>query len=346
MYVFVGAPNGSSKMPQAGRKRPQGPLDGSSPWRRKELSPWKTTTGRTNGATGLFRRMPSLSALFRCVLLSASLFAASTLRPQALPAYGLFNGTGRSISHKAMVKRCLRADIILFGELHDNAIGHWLQLELTRQLADAGPLVLGAEMIERDDQATLDRYLRGELDQAAFDSLARLWKNHKSDYAPLVDLAKERGLPFVGTNVPRRYARAVSRGGFEALDSVPEAERVWIATLPIAFDPQLPRYRHMLTMMGDHGTPDMVKAQALKDATMAQSIAEHAKPDSRSIHYNGTYHSDFFEGINWYLHRLRSDLERITIAMVTQDEVGKLEREHLGRADIIIAVDADVPGTY
>ncbi len=274
------------------------------------------------------------------------LICHSLAAQQPLPAYALFNAKGKAISHKGMTKQLKQADIILFGELHDNAIAHWLQLELTRELIAAGPLVLGAEMIERDDQATLDRYLRGAIDQAAFDTLARLWKNHSSDYKPLVDLAKDHKLPFVAANVPRRYARAVNRGGFEALDTVPAAERNWIAPLPIAFDPDLPRYQHMLTMMGDHGTPNMVKAQALKDATMAYSIATNFRPGQRFIHYNGSFHSDYFEGINWYLQQQRPELKRVTIATVTQAEVKKLDAEYLGRADIIIVVDADVPGTY
>lgn len=283
----------------------------------------------------------------RSLLCSAGLLWCSlTAVAQALPAYALYTAQGKPLSHKGMLKRLKQADIILFGELHDNAIAHWLQLEVTRDLIQAGPLVLGAEMIERDDQATLDRYLRGEIDQAAFDTLARLWKNHASDYKPLVDLAKEHELDFVAANVPRRYARAVNLGGFESLDTVPAAERMWIAPLPIAFDPDLPRYRHMLTMMGDHGTPNMVKAQALKDATMAHSIAEHFRPGSRFIHFNGSFHSDYFEGINWYLQRSRPELKRITIATVKQAEVKRVDAEHLGRADIIIVVDEDVPGTY
>lgn len=280
------------------------------------------------------------------VLLTVVVLTGMHTFAQVLPAYTLFTGKGKPLAHKNMLKQLKTADIILFGELHNNAIGHWLQLEVSRELVAAGPMVLAAEMIERDDQATLDRYLRGEIDQAAFDTLARLWKNHKSDYKPLVDLAKENGLPFVAANVPRRYARAVNKGGFEALDTVPELERAWIAPLPIAFDPELPRYQHMLTMMGDHGTPNMVKAQALKDATMAQSIADGFRPGARLIHYNGSFHSDYFEGINWYLQRLRPELKRIAIAMVAQPDVRKLDASSWGQADIIIVVDEDVPGTY
>lgn len=281
-----------------------------------------------------------------------SLFIASTLlftaaaTAQVEPAYALFNAKGKPLSHKALMKQAGAADVVLFGELHNSAIAHWLQLMITRELAAAGPLVLGAEMIERDDQTTLDRYLRGEIDQAAFDTLARLWKNHPSDYKPLVDLAKERSFPFVATNVPRRYARAVNRGDFAALDTVPENERAWIAPLPIAFDPELPRYVFMLGMMGDHASPTIVKAQALKDATMAYSIAERFLAGTRFVHYHGSFHSDFFEGINWYLNRLRPELKRFNIATVTQSQLKTLDADNLGRADVIIVVHEDVPGTY
>ena len=265
---------------------------------------------------------------------------------QLLPAYALFDGQGKKISHERMLRTVAGGDIILFGEEHDNAIAHWLQLVVARDLAARGPLMMGAEMIEADDQPVLERYLRGEIDQAAFDTLARLWKNHLSDYAPLVDLAKEKGLPFIATNVPRRYARAVNKGGFEALDTVPAVQRAWLAPLPIAFDPALPGYVKMLTMMGDHGTPSMVQAQALKDATMAHFIAQHAKKGTRFLHFNGSFHSDFHEGIGWYLQRLLPDLRRITIATVTQEQLKTLDKEHLGKADIILCVDAAIPGTH
>jgi uncharacterized iron-regulated protein len=287
--------------------------------------------------------MPDI--FFRTLLIPALLLTAC-LQAQVLPVYALFDAKGRAVGHKQLVKQATAADIILFGELHNNALAHWLQLELARTLADAGPLVLGAEMIERDDQATLDRYLRGEIDQAALDTLARLWKNHRSDYQPLVDLARTRKLPFVATNVPRRLARAVNKGGFEALDTVPAHELPWMAVLPIPFDPELPRYKHMLTMMGDHATPNTVKAQALKDATMARSIAEHARAGVRFLHFNGSFHSDYYEGISWYLQRLTPSLRRFTIATVTQAQLKHLDTEHLGKADIILVVHEELPGSY
>ncbi len=278
------------------------------------------------------------------VLLGIALSAATIA--QVRPAYTLFNAKGKKISHVDMLRSVRAGDIILFGEEHDDPIAHWLQLLVAQDLAAQGPLIMGAEMIEADDQAALDRYLRGAIDQAGLDTLARLWKNHTNDYAPLVDLAKEKQLPFVACNVPRRYARAVSKGGFVALDTVPMNERAWIAPLPIAYDPTLPGYVKMLTLMGDHASPEMAMAQALKDATMAHFIANHAVQGTRFLHFNGSFHSDFHEGIGWYLARSSPDLESVTIATVTQDQVNKLEAEHLGQADIIICVDAAIPGTH
>lgn len=265
---------------------------------------------------------------------------------QALPAYTLFDGQGRKVSHTKFLRTVANADVVLFGEEHNNPIAHWLQLKVAQDLAARGALIMGAEMIEADDQATLDRYLRGEIDQAAFDTLARLWKNHATDYAPLVDLAREKKLPFIATNVPRRHARAVSKGGFEALDTLSSRQRAWIAPLPIAFDPDLPGYVKMLAMMEGHGTPDMVKAQALKDATMAHFIVQHQQQGSRFLHFNGSYHSDFHEGIGWYLQRARPDLKQVTITTVSQDQLDRLDPEFKGRADLILCVDASMTRTY
>lgn len=289
---------------------------------------------------------PSWAPKLRGLLFSLALITWGMGNAQVRPAYVLFNTNGKKISHKKFLRTVGDADVVLFGEQHNNPIAHWLELLVAKDLAARGPLVMGAEMIEADDQATLDRYLRGEIDQAAFDTLARLWPNYATDYAPLVNLAKEKGLPFIATNVPRRYARAVGRGGFEALDTVPKAQLQWIAPLPITFDPDLPGYVKMLTMMGDHGTPDVVKAQALKDATMAYFIAQNEKKGSRFLHFNGSYHSDFHEGIAWYLKQRHPEWKVVTIATVVPEQMKRLDPEYRRQADVIICVDGDIPGSY
>jgi hypothetical protein len=80
-------------------------------------------------------------------------------------------------------------------------------------------------------------------------------------------------------------------------------DKSWIAPLPIPYDSTLPGYVKMIEMMGGHGGANMPKAQASKDATMAHFSLKAWKPGKLLIHYNGAYHSDYYEGIMWYLKR-------------------------------------------
>ncbi|MDR6969152.1 putative iron-regulated protein [Flavobacterium arsenatis] len=261
-------------------------------------------------------------------------------------AYQIFDINGKKTSYSKMLQKAESSEVVLFGEHHDNSIIHWLQLELTKDLAEKKQLVLGAEMIEADNQKQLNQYLKDEINQKQFDTLARLWNNHKTDYKPLVDFAKEKKFDFIATNVPRRYASLVYKQGFEALDKLTPEEKSWMAPLPIAYDKNLPGYVKMLEMMGDHANENLPKAQAIKDATMGYFILQNVQPNSVFVHYNGTYHSDNFEGINWYLKKEKPALKIMTIATVSQKEVSKLEKENLKLADFIIVVDEDVTKTY
>jgi uncharacterized iron-regulated protein len=201
-------------------------------------------------------------------------------------SFVLYDSEGKVTTYKKMLKTLNDVDIILFGEEHNNPISHWLQYEVTKSLYQNHKLILAAEMLERDNQDELNDYLSGKIDAKGLDTLARLWKNYKTDYAPLVNFAKDNKLPFVAANIPRHYANLVYKKGFEALDSLTMEEKTWIAPLPIAFDKDLPTYQKILEMMGEHGTPELVKAQAIKDATMAHSILENFKKGQKLIIYN------------------------------------------------------------
>ena len=282
----------------------------------------------------------------RILSLFCSLLLVSTSIGQSKPAYKIYNAKGKAVSYKKMIKKLEKSDIILFGENHNNAIAHWLQLEVTTDLHKIRKLSLGAEMIEQDNQDELNDYLEGLIDQRAFDTLARLWPNHATDYAPLVNFAKENNLPFIATNIPRRYANLVYKKGFDALDTLSAEEKSWIAPLPITFDPALPQYLHILEMMGSHGTPELVMAQAIKDATMAHFInAQHNEGDL-FLHYNGAFHSNRYEGILWYLMQSNPGREYTTLSTVDQANVNQLEKDNKGLADFIICVDENMTSTY
>ncbi len=283
------------------------------------------------------------------VLLSFVL-ALSTLA-QGKPAYKLYNAKGKKKSYKKMLKEAKKADVILFGEYHDNPISHWLQLELAKDLSQKHKLVLGFEMLEQDNQKAVDDYLAGTINQKGLDTLARLWKNYKTDYKPLVDFAKDHNYPVCASNIPRRFASLVFRGGFEALDSLSDREKDWIAPLPIPYDSELKSYVAMTKMEHMNHMPEkmklnMPKAQAIKDATMASAILEYSKKKHIFIHYNGSYHSDDYEGIYWYLKKYKPGLKIMTITTVSSDDVNDFNDENIAKADFIIQVDKSMTSTY
>lgn len=267
------------------------------------------------------------------------------------PAYLLLNKKGKTVKFKKMVDAAANADVVFFGELHNNPISHWLQYELTNELLKrkGQKLVLGAEMFEADNQISLSQYLAGEIEKDQFKKDVRLWPNYKTDIEPLVELAKENKLRFIATNIPRRYASMVFRHGIESLDTLPGEVKAWIAPLPMDYDPELPGYKSMLTMMGDmqnHASEDFPKAQAIKDATMAWFIHMNLKDGESFIHYNGTYHSDHFEGIIWYLKRLRPTLKILTIASIETDPLNKLPEDKVNVADFIVSVPPTMTKTH
>ncbi|MCZ2479643.1 ChaN family lipoprotein [Aquirufa nivalisilvae] len=262
------------------------------------------------------------------------------------PAYRLFNAKGKEVSYHKMIKQIQKQDVVLIGELHNNPISHWLELEIIQSCYLQRKLVLGAEMFEQDNQGALSAYLAGKISAKGLDSSARMWRNYKTDYAPLVNFAKENQVNFIATNVPRKYASLVSKGGFEALNQISAEEKSWMAPLPIAYDANLPGYQKMITMMAGHATPNMPKAQALKDATMAYFIMKNWDENKLFIHVNGSYHSENYEGISWYLKLAKPAIKIATIATVSQKEIKQLAQENRGIADYIICVEDDMTTTY
>lgn len=282
----------------------------------------------------------------KTTFLSILLLFTICFQAQDKKSYQLFDQNGKKVTYDKLLKSSLKTQVVLFGEYHNNSVAHWLQVELTKDVAAQIKVVLGAEMIEADNQTQLNQYLKGEIDQKKLDSTARLWPNYKTDYKPLVDFAKENKFDFIATNIPRRYASMVFKKGLEELQTLKDEEKSWIAPLPIEFDINLPGYQGMMNMQGGHAGDKMPKAQAIKDATMAYFINKNLKPNSVFIHYNGTYHSDNFEGINWYLKKYNPTIEIVTISCVEQKDISKLDKENYNKANFILVIDEDVTKTY
>lgn len=304
---------------------------------------------RTNGKECYFcQNIINMRTWFMLLLALISLSAFG----QQKPAYKIFRADGKEATYLDLLQSAQKADVFFFGEQHNNPICHWLQMEITRDLFDAkkGALVLGAEMFETDDQIVLDEYLAGQISQKNFEEEAKLWKNYATDYKPLVEFAKSKKIPFIGTNIPRRYANMVYRQGLESLNSLSESAKALIAPLPIEVDLNLPAYQNMMKMMAGHGpgsnTENFPKSQASKDATMGYFIARNLKKDHVFIHYNGSYHSDDKEGTVWYVRKYAPKASIVTLASVEQDKPDQLEETNKNKGDFILVIPAGMTKTY
>ena len=271
------------------------------------------------------------------------------------PAYRLFTATGQPADYDQMLTELAQADVVLFGEQHNDALAHWLELQVAKdllKLKKPGDLVLGMEMFERDVQPLVAQYAAGTLADTAFERQARPWPNYGTDYRPLLQFARENHLAVIGTNAPRPFAKTVAQRSLTALDKLPAADRALLAPLPLKVDYELPGYKNMAAMFGGAGSAhgggaqNIIQAQALKDATMAHFIETSRQPGQTLLHFNGSYHSDHHDGIVAWLRQYAPKLRVRTISIVTQEELKTLEKEQVNVADFVVVVPGDASKTY
>jgi uncharacterized iron-regulated protein len=287
------------------------------------------------------------------ILILLCLFQTSQLFSQDKPAYVIYTANGKKTTFEKLVESTENKELVLFGEFHDNPISHWLQLELTKEMyAEVGSnLQLGFEMFEQDQQELLSQYLLGNLTAKQFKDTMRLWPNYETDYAPIIDFAKTNKLFCVASNVQRKYASLLFKKGRKALDTLSLTIKSQMAPIDFIVDTTLSQYKEVYTMGGHMGVNmgmNMVESQAFKDATMAQFIMANPgrKEGSVHLHFNGAFHSDFHQGILWYVQQKQVNIRVLTISTVTQEDVRKLDKEHLGRADFIICVPESMTRTH
>lgn len=280
------------------------------------------------------------------------------------PAYVIYDKTGKQVTYTEMIASLKAADVCLFGELHDDPIAHWLEKTVTAEMYEAhkDSLVLGGEMWETDNQLVMDELLiEGSINGSTYEESSRNWPNWKTDYKDLVVFAKKKGLKFVCTNIPRRYANMVYKKGIEYLDSLSNEAKAYLPPLPIYFDLEQPAYKKMVDLfgadkdggkssmshspMGKYKSSNLVKAQAIKDATMAHNILKNWEKGQYFLHYNGCYHSNGYQGIYFYLKHYEPEMKIQTISVSRQERVLELDPTN-NQGDFNIVVSDAMTRTY
>jgi uncharacterized iron-regulated protein len=99
-----------------------------------------------------------------------------------------------------------------------------------------------------------------------------------------------------------------------------------------------------------HGMMEnMLQAQALWDATMAYSIAEHLMrhPGSRVVHMVGGFHSETGTGTPEHLAAYRPGTRTLILSVQPVADITAFDpEEHAGLGDFVILADETLPRSY
>jgi len=260
------------------------------------------------------------------------------------------------VDFRTLAAAAAKADVVFFGEQHDDAAAHRAELALLAAVgARRSNLVVSLEMFDRDVQPALDAYLAGQIPESAFVATTRPWARYNADYRALVELARAYGWPVVAANPPRRMATAVSRVGIAMLDTLPATDRAMIAReLSCPRDKYFERFAESMKTHSAGGGPPSAKdsadaavmtirfyeAQCIKDETMGESIAAaHAKAGRGAIvvHFNGAFHTDMGLGTTARARRRMPNASTLVVTAVPVDDVARADATAFAdRADYVI----------
>lgn len=304
--------------------------------------------------------------------------------------FRVFTGEGEPAGLEDIVRAMADADAVLVGEGHTDPVGHWIEAKLVRdalaatKTGDASgalrPMALSLEMFERDVQNVLDEYLHDLITEDQFKDDSRPWEHYDEDYRPMVEAAKEAGIPVIAANAPRRYVNRVTRLGRDALNELPPSARRFLPPLPYPQPSDTYREQWLSLMRkmpmerrceppgaeaeeepeeeSPHAETPMhmgsfmengVHAQALWDASMAYAITTFLEknPGALVLHMVGGFHVERFTGIPEQIQYYRPGTRSIVVAMELADDFETFEpAEHGGLGDFVILTDKSLDLDY
>ncbi|MBE0594774.1 MAG: ChaN family lipoprotein [Gemmatimonadales bacterium] len=310
--------------------------------------------------------------------------------------FRVFTSEGKPASLDDIVRAMSDVDAVLVGEIHTDPVGHWIEAELVRRAlasaavgAESGalrPVAVSLEMFERDVQSIVDEYLSGLITESQFKASARPWEHYASDYRPMVEMAKEAGIPVIAANAPRRYVNRVSRLGRDALFELPPRARSVLPPLP--YPPPSDVYREQwMTLMREMPMerrceppaaepnavqqPDQrveepppaaaapshmgsfmengLQAQALWDASMAYAITTYlaTNPGALVLHMVGGFHVERFTGIPEQVKFYRPGTRSLVVSMDIAEDFRTFDpKTHGGHGDFVILTDKSLDLDY
>ena len=245
-----------------------------------------------------------------------------------------------------------KADVLFFGEEHNDSTGHYLESIMFKKIADKYPnkSALSMEMFQTDCQTVLNEYLAGLIREKNLITEGRAWNNYQ-DYRPMVETAKAARLPVIAANAPTRYTNLVTRAGLAELQKLDATAKGWLPPLPIDTATGA-YYEKFVNIMGGHsamGNLKMYQSQNLWDATMGWSIAKFLRTHAgyKVMQVNGGFHSEEKLGAAAQLKKYLPKTRIINIAAYADDSFDKPDWSKFAKmGDYIILTDPKLHKTF
>jgi uncharacterized iron-regulated protein len=255
----------------------------------------------------------------------------------------------KTISIADLVGSVKDANVLFFGEEHNDSIGHRLQDTLYRSLlSQYGTVTLSMEMFERDCQLVLNEYLQSFITDERLVKEGRAWNNYK-DYRPMVNTAKEQMQTVIAANAPRRYVNMISRKGLKSLDSLSKIAKTNFAKLPLDTVNTTYQEKFSKIMGGRQTSSNVYYAQTMWDATMAESIYKYWKKhkDIKIFHLVGRFHTDDQLGTFTQLQRSNSKIKIRNISCFPAEDFNNPDwSKYASLGDYVIVTNPEVPRTF
>lgn len=298
--------------------------------------------------------------------------------------YRVFTAAGTPATLDDVVEAMGRHEVVFIGESHDDPTGHMLESTLLERAYGAygerttagvepRPVALSLEFFERDVQPVVDEYLAGLIGERSFLDDSRPWPRYETDYRPLVEFAKENGIPVIASNAPRRYIRQVSSNGRAWLEGLGPEARGWLPPLPYGTPSTAYRDQWIQTIMdvmeqegskcgrplpetedgedsphaaapaGTHAAMgNQLDSQSLWDASMAYRISQHleANPGALVLHMVGGFHVARGTGTPEHLESYRPGTAAMIVMLRPVEDVETFDPAPSGAwGDFVIQTD-------
>ncbi|HYR86042.1 MAG TPA: ChaN family lipoprotein [Terriglobia bacterium] len=294
------------------------------------------------------------------ILLSlAALFLVQDPKPPAIGEqhYRTYRGDGSVATLDQLVAESRAAAVTFLGESHDDPVAHYLEEQILRRTWDPDA-ALSLEMFERDVQYVLDEYLAGFITENHLVASGRAWKNYASDYRALIEFAKEKKMPVLAANAPRRYVDRVSRLGAASLAEIEPEGRRFLPPLPYAeaSADYAAKFARVMEEHREEGKPPSpesrarsLEAQSLWDAAMAYWIGDFLTkhPGKRVLHVNGSFHTAQRLGIVEHLLRYRPNTSVVVVTILPEASFPAFDVKGMyGAGTFVVVTDPTLPRTY